>query len=130
MIVLQSSYSGFSNTTAILHVSQMPPNPSIFAPGPAYVFVVVKGIPSIGVQVMIGSGNIEAQKILPIGSLPEPTIYHADDTTSSGSTTTTTTTDQKQKTSGAAFEYKLRWDRASTWLPIWTGVMSCLSLVY
>ncbi|KDR81169.1 hypothetical protein GALMADRAFT_265004 [Galerina marginata CBS 339.88] len=74
MVVLQSSYTGFGNNTATLHVSQVPPNPSVLAPGPAFLFVVVKGVPSVGVQVMIGSGKIETQQILPIGPIPAPTI--------------------------------------------------------
>ncbi|KAF8894230.1 copper radical oxidase [Gymnopilus junonius] len=61
-LTLHSTYTGFTNNTAVLHVSQLPPNPAVFAPGPAFLFVVVRGIPSIGVQVMVGSGKIEEQK--------------------------------------------------------------------
>ena len=74
MVVLESTYTGYENNTGILHVSQLPPNPAILAPGPAILFVVVKGIPSVGVQVMIGSGQIGPQPILPIGSLPPVTM--------------------------------------------------------
>jgi hypothetical protein len=38
----------------------MEPNPNLFQPGPALLFVVVKGIPSNGTYVIIGSGAIEA----------------------------------------------------------------------
>jgi len=56
----------------------MPPNPAMFPPGPAFIFVVVNGVPSIGVQVMIGSGQIGKQPLqditsLPSMSLPQPT---------------------------------------------------------
>ena len=74
MVVLQSSYTGYTNNTATLHVNQMPPNPAIFAPGPALLFVVVKGVPSIGVHVMIGSGHIEEQKPFPVGAAPSSSI--------------------------------------------------------
>jgi len=70
MVVLESTYTGYENNTGILHVSRVPPNPAVLAPGPAMLFVVVKGIPSVGVQVMIGSGQIGPQPILPIGSVP------------------------------------------------------------
>ncbi|KAF5333967.1 hypothetical protein D9611_014940 [Ephemerocybe angulata] len=66
-VELQTSFTGFhSNTSAILHVSQVPPNPALLAPGPALLFIVVNGVPSVGVQVMVGSGNIEPQQTLPV----------------------------------------------------------------
>jgi len=34
------------------------------------IFVVVNGVPSVGIQVMCGSGKIETQNILPVQSLP------------------------------------------------------------
>ncbi|KAF8159168.1 copper radical oxidase [Crassisporium funariophilum] len=75
MVILESTYTGYSsNNTATLHVSQVPPNPAIIAPGPAFMFVVVNGVPSVGVLVMIGSGTIGTQAILPIGSTPASTI--------------------------------------------------------
>ncbi|KAG6810066.1 hypothetical protein H0H92_013500 [Tricholoma furcatifolium] len=69
-VQLENTYTGFASTnTAVLHVSQLPPNPAILVPGPAFVFVVVNGVPSIGVQVMVGSGTIGNQTVLPIGDL-------------------------------------------------------------
>ncbi|QRV96298.1 glyoxal oxidase [Ceratobasidium sp. AG-Ba] len=41
-----------------LHVAQLPPNPALMAPGPAWIFIVVEGIPSIGKMIMVGSGKI------------------------------------------------------------------------
>ena len=73
-VQLQSTYTGFKNTTAVLHVSQLPPNPAILAPGPALIFVVVNGIPSIGVPIMVGSGKIEQQKVSPVGGFPSSSI--------------------------------------------------------
>ncbi|KAF9473141.1 copper radical oxidase [Pholiota conissans] len=84
MVVLDSTYTGYGNNTAFLHVSQMPPNPGIMAPGPAFLFVVVNGIPSIGIEVMVGSGVIEKQTILAVDSLPASSILQDDTTTNSG----------------------------------------------
>ena len=38
------------------------------------LFVVVNGVPSIGVQVMCGSGKIEQQNTVPAVSLPPSTL--------------------------------------------------------
>lgn len=78
MVVLNSTHTGFDNNTGTLHVSQVPPNPAIIAPGPALLFVVVNGVPSVGIQVMIGSGKIGPQKILPTGVTPRSTILRTD----------------------------------------------------
>lgn len=73
-VQLENTYTGFDNNTGILHVSQLPPNPAILVPGPAFIFVVVNGVPSVGAQVMIGSGELGAQPTLPIGDLPASAI--------------------------------------------------------
>lgn len=69
-VQLNSSYTGYADGHAVLHVSQLPPNPAILAPGPALLFVVVNGVPSIGVQVMAGSGQLGAQQMLSVAPLP------------------------------------------------------------
>ncbi|KAI0779446.1 copper radical oxidase [Fomes fomentarius] len=74
MLELDMSYTGNKDGSAVLHVSQMPPNPAIFPPGPALAFVVVNGVPSVGVQVMIGSGKIEKQAVGNAPSLPSSVI--------------------------------------------------------
>jgi hypothetical protein len=74
-VQLKSTYTGYvENNTAVLHVSQVPPNPAILAPGPAFVFVVVNGVPSVGAQVMIGSGQLGTQPVLAVADLPESRI--------------------------------------------------------
>lgn len=73
-VQLENTYTGYDNNTATLHVRQLPPNPAILAPGPAYIFVVVKGVPSVGVPVMIGSGKLEKQPTSPPGDLPDSLI--------------------------------------------------------
>ena len=74
MVQLDSSYTGHSDGSAILYASQLPPNPAILVPGPAFIFVVIKGVPSVGVKIMIGSGQIEEQQTLSIGSLPSSSM--------------------------------------------------------
>ncbi|PWN50083.1 putative glyoxaloxidase 3 [Violaceomyces palustris] len=54
-----------------LHVSNMPPNPNIFQPGPAMLFLVVNGIPSKGRHIMVGTGQLGDQKVLEVTPLPE-----------------------------------------------------------
>jgi hypothetical protein len=75
LVVLESSYTGHSsNNTATLHVSQLPPNPAILAPGPALLFVVVNGTPSVGIFVMVGSGQLGTQQTLTVAPLPSASI--------------------------------------------------------
>lgn len=74
MVQLDSTYTGNSDGSGVLHVSQLPPNPAILAPGPAFIFTVVNGVPSIGVQVMIGSGQLGKQQTLDVQSLPYPSL--------------------------------------------------------
>ncbi|KAJ3486444.1 hypothetical protein NLI96_g4231 [Meripilus lineatus] len=87
MIQLENSYTTNADGSAVLHVSQMPPNPAIFPPGPTLMFVVVKGVPSVGVMVMVGSGQIETQKILTVSPLPASGGAATNTTSSDGSGT-------------------------------------------
>jgi hypothetical protein len=76
-VQLKSTFTAYrANNSAILHVNQLPPNPAIIAPGPAFIFVTVKGVPSIGLQVMLGSGQLGQQTLLPPGDLPEEAIVN------------------------------------------------------
>lgn len=74
MVQLDSTYTGNSDGSGVLHVSQLPPNPAILAPGPAFIFTVVNGVPSIGMQVMIGSGQLGTQQTLDVQSLPNSSM--------------------------------------------------------
>ncbi|KAH9474348.1 Aldehyde oxidase GLOX [Psilocybe cubensis] len=67
---LNNTYTVNKDGSITLHVSQMPPIPNIFQPGPAFVYVNIHGIPSNGSYVIIGSGNIEQQPTSPPGTLP------------------------------------------------------------
>ncbi|PIL35941.1 hypothetical protein GSI_01601 [Ganoderma sinense ZZ0214-1] len=85
MLQLQSTYTGNGDGSAILHVNQMPPNPATFPPGPALAFVVVNGVPSVGVQVMIGNGQIGKQPTSDVANLPTSAISSGAGTHSDGS---------------------------------------------
>ncbi|KAI0353315.1 DUF1929-domain-containing protein [Trametes cingulata] len=67
---LNNTYTVNSDGSITLHVSQLPPNPNLFQPGPAMLFVTMSGIPSNGSWVIIGSGNIEQQPTKPASVLP------------------------------------------------------------
>jgi hypothetical protein len=51
----------------------------------ADIFVVVNGVPSVGVQVMCGSGQIETQKKLAVAQLPAPSLPQASSGSDNGS---------------------------------------------
>lgn len=68
-----NAYTYNSNGSATLHVSHLPPNPAILTPGPALIFVVVNGIPSIGQWVMVGTGTLGKQPTAPAQTLPTST---------------------------------------------------------
>jgi hypothetical protein len=74
MLVLENSVTGNADGSGMMHVSQVPPNPAVFPPGPALFFVVVDGVPSIGVQVMIGTGQIGTQPVKEVTPLPKSHI--------------------------------------------------------
>lgn len=70
-VQLDTTYTAFAdNNTAIIHVSQLPPNPGVLAPGPALIFVSVKGVPSVGKMIMVGSGQIGEQPLQQAAVLP------------------------------------------------------------
>jgi len=69
-VQLANSFTFNANGTATLHVAQLPPNPNIIAPGPALIFVVVNGVPSVGQWVMLGSGKLGTQKVSKAATLP------------------------------------------------------------
>lgn len=75
---LNHTHTGYANNTATLHVHQLPPSSSIFPPGPALLFVVVDDVPSVAVQVMVGSGKIGKQPVAQIPLLPESSVEQAD----------------------------------------------------
>ncbi|TXT10997.1 hypothetical protein VHUM_01748 [Vanrija humicola] len=69
-VELKTSYTATPDGGLTLHVSQVPPNPAILAPGPALLFIVVNGVPSPGQFITVGDGVIGKQSIAPVQELP------------------------------------------------------------
>ncbi len=67
---LNNTYTVKKDGSIVLHVSQLPPNPNLFQPGPALLFVNINGIPSTGKYVIIGNGNIGPQPTSSASQLP------------------------------------------------------------
>lgn len=67
---LNNTYTVHDDGTITLHVAQAPPNPNLFQPGPAFLFVTVHGIPSNGTMVIIGNGQIGTQPTSAVSVLP------------------------------------------------------------
>ncbi|KAF7300493.1 hypothetical protein HMN09_00933700 [Mycena chlorophos] len=67
---LNNTYTVNNDSSITLHVAQMPPNANLFQPGPAFIFVVVNGIPSNGTYAIVGSGAIETQQLNAVAVLP------------------------------------------------------------
>ena len=72
---LATSFTQDQSTGVVtMHVGQMPTNANVFQPGPAMIFLVEDGIPSIGEFITVGSGNIETQTINAATVLPQSAI--------------------------------------------------------
>jgi hypothetical protein len=69
-VQLVNTFTGNSDGSATFHVSQLPPNPSLLVPGPALLFVIVNGVPSIGQFVMVGNGALGFQPVSAATVLP------------------------------------------------------------
>ncbi|KAJ7599588.1 glyoxal oxidase [Mycena floridula] len=76
---LNNTFTVGSDGTITLHTAQMPPNANIFQPGPAFVYVVINGIPSVGSYVIVGSGKMETQPTSAVAILPS-SVTSADNT--------------------------------------------------
>lgn len=86
-IKLQWSHKTLDNGGVRLLVQQLP-SPTIFAPGPALLHVVVAGIPSEGKFVVAGNGKIGKQDVrplvLPVVDVEELPVSNANGNTNSG----------------------------------------------
>ncbi|KAJ7651007.1 copper radical oxidase variant A [Roridomyces roridus] len=101
---LNNTYTVNSDSSITLHVSQMPPQPNIFQPGPALLFVVVDGIPSNGTHVIVGSGKVEKQPTAAASTLP-PSVLLSDANgsgSSSGSPTDSGSASAATQSSGSS----------------------------
>lgn len=86
VLQLRTTYTvAEDGSSAVLHVSQMPSNANVFAPGPAMLFITVNGVPSVAQWIMVGSGTIETQPLRADSQLPDSYIPSAqDNSTQSG----------------------------------------------
>ena len=73
---LNNTYTVNGDGSITLHVAQVPPNPNIFQPGPALMFVVINGIPSNGTMVIVGSGQVGTQPTQAASVLP-PSVQNS-----------------------------------------------------
>ncbi|GJE92328.1 glyoxal oxidase N terminal domain-containing protein [Phanerochaete sordida] len=116
---LNNTYTVNSDGSITLHVAQAPPNPNLFQPGPALLFVTVNGIPSNGTLVTVGNGQIGTQPTAAIAELPASVRLDSAKGTGAGSSTggsnSTTTTNQS---SGASHTG-----------PIVGGIIAAIALV-
>lgn len=60
---MNATYTGNTDGSAVFHVAQISANPALLVPGPALLFVVVNGIPSVGQFVMVGNGIVGTQPL-------------------------------------------------------------------
>lgn len=73
-VELESAFTVNDDGSATLHVSQLPPNPAILAPGPAMLFIVVDGIPGQATMITVGNGQIGTQPTTANQQLPGNTM--------------------------------------------------------
>ncbi|TRM57381.1 copper radical oxidase variant A [Schizophyllum amplum] len=78
---LNNTYSVEDDGSITLHVSQLPPNPNLFQPGPALIN---------GTMIIVGTGNIETQPTAAQAALPDPKRLDSASGTADGSTTGST----------------------------------------
>ena len=84
LLQLNNTFTVNPDGSITLHVAPVPPNPNLFQPGPAFMYVVVRGIPSNGSYIIVGNGQIGTQPTFPSPILP-PSIMSSASGTASGS---------------------------------------------
>ena len=72
LMQLNNTYTVNADGSIILHVAQPPPNPNLFTPGPAFMFINVLGIPSNGSYLIVSSGQIGTQPMYIASQCPSP----------------------------------------------------------
>jgi len=70
VLQLNHTFTVESNGTIILHTAQPPPNPNLFQPGPAMLFVTISGVPSNGTFLIVGNGQFGEQPTSAAAVLP------------------------------------------------------------
>lgn len=102
MLQLQNTATANPDGSATLHVAQLPRNAALFAPGPAFIFVVVNGTPSMGQEVMIGNGRIGDQPLQPDQALPASSGFGPGASTSGSAASPTDTSRNAQANAKSA----------------------------
>ncbi|KAJ7709730.1 glyoxal oxidase N-terminus-domain-containing protein [Mycena rosella] len=102
---LNSTFTVNKDASITFHVNQLPPNPNLFQPGPAWIYVVVNGIPSNGTSVIVGSGSVGTQPTTSQALLPDSvTLASASgsaDTASTNSNNNNTNNNKQDSTSSS-----------------------------
>ncbi|KAF8055354.1 putative copper radical oxidase [Lyophyllum atratum] len=93
---LNNTFTVTDDGTITLHVAQAP-NPNVFQPGPALLFVTTNGVPSVGTMVIVGNGVVGPQPTAPASLLPASVLLD----TAKGSASGTSTTPQGGQGNGA-----------------------------
>lgn len=70
LLQLNNTYTVNKDGSITLHVAQPPPNPNLFQPGPAFLFVNIGDVPSNGSYLIVGNGKIGTQSTAPGSVLP------------------------------------------------------------
>ncbi|KAF4585155.1 hypothetical protein EYR40_001992 [Pleurotus pulmonarius] len=96
---LNNTYTVKSDGSITLHVAQAPPNPNIFQPGPAFLFVTINGIPSNGTLLILGNGQMGKQPTSDASALP-PSIRLDSAAGSGDGSSTSSGTDHGSENSG------------------------------
>ena len=84
LMQLNNTFTVNADGSILLHVAPPPPNPNLFTPGPAFMFVNVLGIPSNGSYLIVGNGQIGTQPTLPSPTLPPSILLSSASGTASG----------------------------------------------
>jgi hypothetical protein len=114
---LNNTFTVQDNGTVVLHTAQPPPSPTLFQPGPAFLFVTINGIPSNGTYVIVGNGQIGTQPTSAASVLPPSVRSTSSSASGSGQTTS------GKKNSGQAVH-----PRVGSTLGLFAGVVGVLSL--
>jgi hypothetical protein len=85
---LNNTFTVQDDGTITLHTAQLPPSPSLFQPGPAFLFVTISGIPSNGSYVVIGNGQIGPQPTAAASVLPASVLSSSGSASGTGQSNT------------------------------------------
>ncbi|KIY50225.1 DUF1929-domain-containing protein [Fistulina hepatica ATCC 64428] len=99
---LNNTYTVNSNGSITLHVAQVHPNPNLFQPGPAFLFVTVNGIPSNGTLVIVGNGEISTQETYAASTLPT-SVRSASATGNANGSSSVTSSASSSSSSGGTY---------------------------